>query len=85
MLHETRIMLKSVSASGRLTLGKRYSGRHFEVEECASGELVLHPVRVVPDTVAPSRVKAGRTPAFQIAEVEQVMLSPRDQRKARHG
>ncbi len=70
-------MLKMVGASGQLTLGKKYSGRHFEVEE-RGGELL---VRLVRDSVAPGRAK--RSPAFRIAEVEQVVLPAREQRNAR--
>ena len=40
-------MLKRVGARGQLTLGKKYSGRYFEVEERAYGELVLRPVRLL--------------------------------------
>lgn len=76
-------MLKTVGASGQLTLGKKYSGRHFEVEELASGELVLRPVRLVRDTGASSRPGPARSPAFQIAEVEQVVMPSREQRNAR--
>lgn len=76
-------MLKTVGASGQLTLGKKYSGRHFEVEELASGELMLRPVRLVRDTVTPSRPKRAGLPAFQIAQVEQVVLPTREQRNAR--
>lgn len=78
-------MLKTVGTSGQLTLGKKYSGRHFEVEERASGELVLRPVRLVRETPAPARTKPGRAPAFRIAEVEQVVLPTREQRSARPG
>ena len=76
-------MLKTVGASGQLTLGKKYSGRHFEVEELAGGELVLRPVRLVRDTTAAGRAKPSRPPAFQIAEVEQLVMPSRDQRNAR--
>ncbi len=76
-------MLKTVGASGQLTLGKKYSGRHFEIEERANGELVLRPVRVVRDTASAGRAKRGRAPAFQIAEVEQVVMLMREQRNAR--
>ncbi len=76
-------MLKTVGTSGQLTLGKKYSGRHFELEERASGEIVLRPVRLVRDTVAPSRTKPARSPAFQIAEVERLVMPSRDQRNAR--
>ncbi|MFM9885959.1 MAG: hypothetical protein ACKVQT_23275 [Burkholderiales bacterium] len=76
-------MLKTVSASGQLTLGKKYSGRHFELEERSDGELVLRPVRLVRDTAAPGRAKTSRAPAFQIAEVEQLVMPDRAQRDAR--
>jgi hypothetical protein len=76
-------MLKTVGTSGQLTLGKKYSGRHFELEERASGELVLRPVKVVRDTVKPGQAKPARAPAFRIAEVEQVVLPTREQRNAR--
>lgn len=74
-------MLKMVGASGQLTLGKKYSGRHFEVEERAGGELLLRPVRLVRDGVVPGRVK--RAVAFRIAEVEKVVLPTRELRNAR--
>lgn len=83
MHHESLNMLKTVGTSGQLTLGKKYSGRHFEVEELASGDLVLRPVRLVRDTASPARAKPARAPAFQIAEVEQVVLPTREQRNAR--
>lgn len=83
MNHEKLTMLKTVGASGQLTLGKKYSGRHFEVEELAGGELMLHPVRVVRDAAAPARAGRGRAPAFQIAEVSQVVMPTREQRNAR--
>ena len=76
-------MLKMVGASGQLTLGKKYSGRHFEIEERASGELVLRPVRLVRDTATPGRAKSARAPAFRIAEVEQLVMPDRAQRNAR--
>jgi len=83
MPHESLIMLKTVGTSGQLTLGKKYSGRHFEVEELANGDLVLRPVRLVRETGAPGRTKPARVPAFQIAEVEQVVMPTREQRNAR--
>jgi len=85
MVHESLTMLKTVGASGQLTLGKKYSGRHFEVEEQANGELVLRPVRLVRDTLPAARVKPVRAPAFRIAEVEQVVMPTREQRNARPG
>lgn len=83
MQHERFIMLKTVGSSGQLTLGKKYSGQHFEVEERAGGELLLRPVRLVRATVTSGRAKSVRAPAFQIAEVEQLVMPTRDQRNAR--
>ena len=76
-------MLKTVGISGQLTLGKTYSGRHFELEELTSGEIVLRPVRLVRDTAVPTRAKSARAPAFQIAEVERLVMPHREQRNAR--
>lgn len=76
-------MLKTVGTSGQLTLGKKYSGRHFELEELTGGELVLRPVRLVRDTALPTQAKSTRAPAFQIAEVERLVMPNRDQRNAR--
>jgi hypothetical protein len=83
MQHESLTMLKTVGSSGQLTLGKKYSGRHFEVEELAGGELVLRPVRLVRDTMPAVRAKPARAPAFRIAEVEQVVMPTREKRNAR--
>jgi hypothetical protein len=79
------IMLKVVGASGQLTLGKKFAGQHFEVEARPGGELVLHPVRVVRGAADSGRTKPARSPAFRIAEVEQVVMPSRVQRNARRG
>jgi hypothetical protein len=76
-------MLKMVGASGQLTLGKKYSGRHFELEERAGGELLLRPVRLVRDDTAAAPARARRAPAMRIAEVEQVAMPTREPRNAR--
>lgn len=65
MQHERFIMLKTVGSSGQLTLGKKYSGQHFEVEERAGGELLLRPVRLVRATVTSGRAKSVRAPRFR--------------------
>lgn len=78
-------MLKMVGASGQLTLGKKYAGRHFQVEELAGGELVLHPVRVVRGAAEGGRGAVARAPAFKIAEVDNVVMPSREQRNARRG
>ena len=77
-------MLKTVGTSGQLTLGKKYSGRHFEVEERAGGELVLHPVRLVRGAATPAgKARSARVPAFEIAEVERLVMPSREERNAR--
>jgi hypothetical protein len=83
MHHEVIDMFKTVGTSGQLTLGKKYSGRHFEVEELATGELVLRPVRLVRDTAPAARDKPVRAASFRIAEVERVVMPSREQRNAR--
>jgi hypothetical protein len=83
MQHEGAAMLKTVGTSGQLTLGKKYSGRHFELEEHANGELVLRPVRLVRDTAPAAREKPVRAASFRIAEVEKVVIPSREQRNAR--
>ena len=76
-------MLKTVGTSGQLTLGKKYSGQHFEVEERPGGELLLHPVRLVRGVPAASSARRGRLPAFEIAEVDRVVMPAREERNAR--
>ena len=41
-------MLKSVGASGQLSLGKKYAGQYFFVEVVDGGALLLKPMKVVP-------------------------------------
>ena len=74
-------MLKSIGSSGQLTLGKRFAGKYFELEEHANGELLLRPVKLVRDTNPASVVQ--EVPAFEIAEVAQVVLPSREERNAR--
>jgi hypothetical protein len=72
-------MLKTIGTSGQLTLGKRFSGRHFEVEERPTGELILRPVRLVRDTGLQAR---SRPAAVPITEVEQEAMPTRAPRNA---
>jgi hypothetical protein len=44
---------------------------------------IKSPGSVVRDTASAGRAKRGRAPAFQIAEVEQVVMPTREQRNAR--
>lgn len=41
-------MLKMVGTSGQLSLGKKYAGRYFEVEQQSDGAVLLKPMKVVP-------------------------------------
>lgn len=85
MTHDSPTQLKTVGSSGQLTLGKRFSGRHFEVEELPGGELLLRPVRLVRESAAQPVARTVRRPAFAIAEVERVVMPSREQRNARRG
>lgn len=40
--------LKSVGASGQISIGKKYAGRFFELAAQSDGAIVLRPMRVVP-------------------------------------
>lgn len=73
--------LKSVGSSGQITLGKRYAGRYFQVEELPNGELLLRPVTVVRDAAVAEASAA--LPGFKIAEVERVIFPSREERNAR--
>ncbi len=74
-------MFKTVGSSGQVTLGKRYAGRHFEVEERPNGEILLRPVKVVRDTAVAEAPSSP--PAFEIVEVDRVIMPSRDERNAR--
>lgn len=78
-------MLKTVGASGQLTLGKKLAGRHYEMELRPDGSILLAPVEVIRAAgtgkiAAPS--KRGR-PRFHVFKVERFDLPGRDQRHAR--
>lgn len=76
--------LKSVGTSDQITLGKRFAGRRFLIEERDNGDLVLHPVKVVTDAPAPDEYATGELARFRIAEVDQVILPSREKRNACH-
>ena len=40
--------LKSVGASGQISIGKKYAGRFFELTAQSDGAIVLRPMSVVP-------------------------------------
>jgi len=45
-------MLKMVGSSGQLSLGKKYAGKYFEIEQMEDGALVLRPMKVIPESEA---------------------------------
>jgi len=45
-------MLKMVGTSGQLSLGKKYAGQYFEVEQQPGGAVLLRPMKIVPDAEA---------------------------------
>ena len=75
-------MLKMVGTSGQLSLGKKYAGRYFRIEERADGSIVMLPMEVVPKAEAPAKGRRG-VPRFQIAEVKEVVMPSRQERNAR--
>lgn len=75
--------LKSVGSSGQITLGKRFAGRRFLIEERANGELVLRPVKVVAEAAAYANADSAQPARFRIAEVDRVILPSREERNAR--
>lgn len=48
----TAIGLKSVGASGQISIGKKYAGRFFELNTQSDGAIILRPMRVVPESEA---------------------------------
>ncbi|TAN53415.1 MAG: hypothetical protein EPN21_01470 [Methylococcaceae bacterium] len=45
-------MLKMVGSSGQLSLGKKYAGKYFEIEQIEDNALILRPMRVIPESEA---------------------------------
>ncbi|MGE0800227.1 MAG: hypothetical protein AB7G13_16730 [Lautropia sp.] len=77
-------MLKTVGASGQLSLGKRLAGRHFQMEVRADGSILLAPVTVTrADGPAPA-TKRGR-PRFHVFKVTEFELPKREALDARAG
>ena len=48
----TAMGLKSVGASGQISIGKKYAGRFFELNTQSDGAIILRPMRVVPEAEA---------------------------------
>jgi hypothetical protein len=72
-------MLKTVGASGQLSLGKRFAGRHFEVQFEADGRVVLTPVTVQRPAVNPENLpRFHRFPVARIEPISREDLHARD-------
>ena len=41
-------MLKMVGSSGQFSIGKKYAGKYFEVEQQPDGAVLLRPMKLVP-------------------------------------
>jgi hypothetical protein len=66
--------LKTVGLSGQLSLGKRFAGRHFEMQVEPDGRVILTPV-----TVIRRPVDGARLPKFQRFPVERIEVLSRDE------
>ena len=79
-------MLKRIDASGRLTLGKKLAGRHYEMEQRADGSILLAPVTVARTATkkrgASAAAKSGG-PSFHVFKVDQFELPSREERHQR--
>lgn len=63
-------MLKTVGASGQLSLGKKYAGQHFEMKVEADGRVVLIPVQIVARASAAPELPRFRR--FKVSRIEPV-------------
>jgi len=72
--------IKTVDASGRITLGKRFAGCRFLIEERGNGDLVL---RLAENVASPDRRDTGTTSRFRIAHVGRIVLPSREERSTR--
>ncbi len=65
-------VFETVGTSGQITLGKRYAGRQFEVEERLNGEILLRPVQIVRESAANNTTST--LPEFEIVGIDRVRL-----------
>ena len=68
--------LKTVGASGQISLGKKYSGKHFDVIYRDDGSVQLQPMKVVPDARPRAAGAAGR---YRTTKVKKIVRLSRDQ------
>lgn len=68
-------MLKTVGASGQISLGKKFAGQHYEVQFAESGAVTLSPVTVLRGKPAISR----RKPKFHVVKVDKIIKLSRDE------
>lgn len=78
-------MLKSVGASGQLSLGKKYAGRYFLMQTQADGSIHLKPMKVVHDSAAGDRsaldlsvTEPKPPPYFKRVKVRKIVTPSRD-------
>lgn len=45
-------MLKIVGSSGQFSLGKKFAGKYFELQQMEDGTIILRPMKVVPESEA---------------------------------
>lgn len=74
--------LKTVGASGQVSLGKKLAGRHYEMVQHPDGSILLAPVTV--SRPAQARVRRGKTmkrgrPQFHVFKVRQFEIPGRDE------
>ena len=79
-------MLKTVGASGQLSLGKKLAGRHYELEQRPDGSIVLAPVTVTRASSgkagAAKAAKRGH-PRFHVFKVGKFVMPTRDEIRRR--
>ena len=73
-------MLKSVGASGQLSLGKKFAGRYFLMQTQADGSIHLKPMKVVHDSAAgdQSVTEPKPPPDFKRVKVRKIVTPSRD-------
>ena len=78
-------MLKTVGASGQLTLGKKLAGQHYEMERRPDGSILLAPVTVARTANKRGAMAAPRRgrPRFHVFKVKQFELPSREARHER--
>jgi hypothetical protein len=69
-------MLKAVGTSGQISLGKKYAGQYFQMQEQADGSIVMTPMKVVPASAKSAKVRA---PRYRTVKVKRIVRLTRDE------